>query len=200
MKKKYDAIEYYNNNAKMYFEQTVDVDMGIVYDKFLSLIPDCCYILDFGCGCGRDSKYFLEHGYKVKAIDGSIEMCKLASNYIGQDVSCLRFDELKDENIYDAIWACSSILHVSKEELPYILKLMIRALKKNGIMYITFKKGENHEIKDGKYYSFFTREEFEKILDKLEYNIEIIDCFDNWSFDKKRNDLLWINFILWLKY
>lgn len=87
--------------------------MQFVCDKFLYFVKDS-YILDFGCGAGRDSKYFMEHGYKIKAVDGSIEMCKLASCYIGQDVSCLKFDELKDFGCYDAIWACSSVLHVIK--------------------------------------------------------------------------------------
>lgn len=73
---------------------------------------------------------------------------------------------------------------------------MFKLLKKNGIIYVNFKKGTGFEIKDGKYYSFFTREEFEKILDDLDCNIKIIDCFDNMSFSKKHNNLLWINFIL----
>ena len=33
-------------------------------------------ILDFGCGSGRDTKYFLEKGYQVAAIDGSAELCR----------------------------------------------------------------------------------------------------------------------------
>lgn len=121
------------------------------YDKFLSKIPRESYILDFGCGSGRDSKYFIENGYKVKAIDGSIEMCKLASEYINKDVECMKFDELNEENTYDAIWACSSILHVEKEELPNILNKMIRVLKLNGVIFTAFKKGEGYEIKEGKY-------------------------------------------------
>lgn len=31
-------------------------------------------ILDLGCGSGRDTKYFLEQGYDVEAIDGSAEL------------------------------------------------------------------------------------------------------------------------------
>lgn len=79
MEKEYNTLDYYNKNAKLYFEQTVEGNLKENYDKFLSKIPRESYILDFGCGSGRDSKYFIENGYKVKAIDGSIEMCKLAS-------------------------------------------------------------------------------------------------------------------------
>ena len=121
MEEKYNTLEYYNKNAKIYCEQTLEGNMQENYDKFLQHLPSNAYILDFGCGSGRDSKYFIEKGYKVKAIDGSIEMCKLASKYINQEVICMNFEELKDINTYDGIWACSSILHVEKENLSGIL-------------------------------------------------------------------------------
>ena len=37
--------------------------------------------LDFGCGSGRDTKYFLDQGYQVTAIDGSAERGKKRSDY-----------------------------------------------------------------------------------------------------------------------
>lgn len=129
--KHYNTLDYYNENANLYFEQTINADLDENYERFLSKIPNEAYLLDFGCGSGRDSKYFLEKGYLVRAIDGSKEMCKLASKYIGKEVDCMKFDELNEENTYDAIWACSSILHVEKERLPKILTKMIKALKPN---------------------------------------------------------------------
>ena len=40
-------------------------------------------MLDFGCGSGRDTKYFLGNGLAVTAMDGSEELCKYASAYTG---------------------------------------------------------------------------------------------------------------------
>lgn len=123
MEEECNTLGYYNSNAKSYFENTIKGDFQENYDRFLNKIPRGAFILDFGCGSGRDSKYFLENGYKVEAIDGSKELCKLASEYIRQDVKCMKFEELNEENIYDGIWACSSILHVTKkEELESVLK------------------------------------------------------------------------------
>lgn len=130
----YNTLDYYNKNAQMYFNNTINADLKENYYKFLSNIPKKSYILDFGCGSGRDSKYFIEKGYKVKAIDGSKEMCKLASKYINENVICMKFEDLNEESTYDGIWACSSILHVEKENLPDILNKMVRALKKDGII------------------------------------------------------------------
>ena len=40
------------------------------------------------------------------------------------------FEELNDQNIYDGIWACASILHLSKNDLFLVFHKMNKALKK----------------------------------------------------------------------
>ena len=69
-------------------------------------------ILDFGCGSGRDTKAFLDAGFRVDATDGSAELCALASSYTGIRVRQMLFNELDAVDQYDGIWACASILHL----------------------------------------------------------------------------------------
>ena len=193
----YNTLDYYNKNAKQYCEQTLVGDLQENYDKFLNEIPDSAYILDFGCGSGRDSKYFIDKGYKVTAIDGSIEMCKLASEYINQNVQCMKFDELDDIDTYYGIWACSSILHIEKEKLPSILNKMINALKDGGVIYTSFKIGTGYEIKEGKYYNYITKEEMQEVLSKANSNVKIIDYFETLpSTKRKAVNTIWGNFII----
>ena len=197
MEEKYNTLEYYNKNAKIYCEQTLEGNMQENYDKFLKHLPTSAYILDFGCGSGRDSKYFIENGYKVKAIDGSIEMCNLASKYINQEVVCMKFEELNELNTYNGIWACSSILHVEKEKLPDILNKMINALKVNGIIFTSFKKGEGFEIKEGKYYNYLTKNEMIQILRNLNRNVKLIDYFETLPSTKRMaKNTIWCDFII----
>lgn len=192
------TLDYYNNNAFKYCEQTKNTDMSEAYTKFIALLPDGAYILDFGCGSGRDSKYFLSKGYKVTAIDGSSEMCKLASDYIGQEVKCMDYSELSDDSLYDGIWACSSIVHVEKEELPRILKKMVAALKFDGIIYTCFKYGSDFEIKEGKYYNYMTPEEFIGVLKEFVPNAELIDSYSNETYTGTvgKRSSYWINFLV----
>lgn len=192
----YNTLEYYNKNAELYFEQTVTGNFEENYNEFLNEIPSNSYILDFGCGSGRDSKYFIQKGYKVKSIDGSLEMCKLASRFIGQDVKCMNFEELNDKNIYDGIWACASILHVPKEELPRVLSKMLTALKNGGTIYISVKKGEGYKIEDGKYYNFITRKELENIICNLNENAKIIKYFETFSSTKRPEKVVWSNYLI----
>lgn len=77
------TLDYYNKNAKKFITGTISVDFGIVQNRFLDKLHPGAEILDYGCGSGRDTKYFLEQGCKVTAIDGSQELCKLASEYTG---------------------------------------------------------------------------------------------------------------------
>ena len=77
------TINYYNLNAKNFIENTQNADMHLAQEKFLQLLPGSASILDFGCGSGRDTKYFLEKGYQVAATDGSAELCRLAGSFTG---------------------------------------------------------------------------------------------------------------------
>lgn len=165
------------------------------YERFFSRLSKGAYILDFGCGSGRDSKYFLDNGYKVKAIDGSKEMCKLASKYINQEVTCMKFEELSDTSTYDGIWACSSILHVEKEKLDSVLEKMINAIKVDGVIYASFKIGNGYEIKEGKYYNYLTKDEMELLL--RDKNAKIVDYFETLPSTKREaKGTVWGNFII----
>ena len=155
------TLDYYKENADTFFQTTVSVDFSKNQEVFLSYIKRGSHILDFGCGCGRDSKYFLEKGFIVDATDGSEDLCKLASAYTGLTVRRLFFHELSEENTYDAVWACASILHVKKQDLPLIFKKICRALKDEGILYTSFKYGELEGFRGGRYYTDFTRESFD---------------------------------------
>jgi len=64
---------------------------------FLSYLLPNSLILDFGCGVGRDTKYFLEKNYKVEALDGSIEMCNIASSFCNINVKNILFENFNEE-------------------------------------------------------------------------------------------------------
>ena len=68
------TLKYYNQNANQFVQETFAVDFKQTQDRFLINLPAGAYILDFGCGSGRDTKYFLEKGFQVDAIDGSEEL------------------------------------------------------------------------------------------------------------------------------
>ena len=78
-----NTLSYYDKKAKEFCENTINADVSPQRERFLGHLAKGDRILDFGCGSGRDTKAFLELGYKVEAIDGSAELCKTASDYTG---------------------------------------------------------------------------------------------------------------------
>ena len=53
------TLDYYNQNAQSFASGTVSVDFHETQDRFLKLLDKGSLVLDFGCGSGRDTKYFL---------------------------------------------------------------------------------------------------------------------------------------------
>ena len=49
------TLAYYNEHAEDFINQTQSVDMGLLYETFLSYIPQNGSILDAGCGSGGPS-------------------------------------------------------------------------------------------------------------------------------------------------
>lgn len=191
----YKTLTYYDNNAKYFVTNTVNVNMKEIHNKFIELISKQSHILDFGCGSGRDTKKFLDKGYRVDAIDGSEEMCRMASAYTGINVKKILFQELDSVNKYDAIWACSSILHLSKTELITVLEKMSVALKANGIIYTSFKYGEFEGERNGRYFIDFTKKTFAELIK----NIPTLFVEEQWITNDarpERGEEKWLNIIL----
>lgn len=184
------TLNYYDRNAKEYFDNTVNADMSDCYQRFLRYLPENAYILDAGCGSGRDSKYFLLSGNKVKAIDGSKELCELAGEYIGQEVENIQFSDLNYYDEFDGIWACASLLHVDKKEIKNVFGKLYNALKKNGILYASFKYGNSDRIQGDRYFNDMNEESVGELL--CGFNIKEL-----WLSDDVRPERTdrWINFI-----
>ena len=51
---------YYKDNSQEFFDSTINADVNPLYDHFLKYVPNNGYILDLGCGSGRDTKAFLD--------------------------------------------------------------------------------------------------------------------------------------------
>lgn len=188
------TLAFYNKNAKAFAEETAFVDFKETQDKFINILQGK-RVLDFGCGAGRDSKYFVKAGLDVVAIDGSAELCQIAESYVGIPVQQMLFQELDDRNRYDGIWACSSILHLPKEELRSVLMKMLNALTDNGIIYTSFKYGEFEGERNGRYFTNFTYESFCEFISDMK-GIAIEEYWYTGDVRPGREDQKWLNLLL----
>ena len=144
------TLNYYNQNAAQFSDSTQSLDFASVQDKFLSFLQPQAHILDFGCGPGRDTKYFLSHG------------CSTDATYV---------------------------------DLMDILKMLARALKKEGILYASFKYGDFEGMRNGRYFIDMTEDKLQRILQET----DVFQIKEKWiSSDVRpgRDDEKWMNMIL----
>ncbi len=215
------TLQYYNQNAEGFAAGTISVDFKANQDRFLASLEGvvgednatssnddisrlreglssrdrALKILDFGCGSGRDTKYFLDRGYSVTATDGSEELCRIASEYTGIQVQQMLFSELSAVSEYDGIWACSSILHLLKNELKDVLRKMLIALKPHGIIYTSFKYGEFEGERNGRYFTDFTEESFAEFVKDID-GLQITAQWITGDVRAGRSEEKWLNLLL----
>lgn len=189
------TLGYYDQNAKAFADSTADVEFSATQDAFASLLDSGASVLDLGCGSGRDAKRFKELGFAVTATDGCAEMARIASAYAGIPVRHELFSELEDVEAYDGVWACSSILHVPKRDLPDVLARIARALKPSGVLYTSFKLGEFEGLRNGRYFSDFTLPAFEGLLESVP-DLGIEKSWESADVRPGRSDERWLNLLL----
>lgn len=150
------TVEYYDRHAVAYARDTLGVEMGDLYEPFLSLVPPAGHVLDAGCGSGRDSRAFIARGYTVTAVDASTELARMASELVGRPVLVMRFQSLSFEAEFDGVWACASLLHVARAEMGDVLSRLTRALKRGGVLFTSFKIGEGERTDGGRLFNSYT--------------------------------------------
>ncbi len=188
------TLDYYNNNAQIFFDETIDVDLSDLYDEFLPLLPKKAILLDAGCGSGRDALVFKERGYSVDAFDISPAMVKLASEYLNQDVAVNSFQAFNDIDKYDGIWCCASLIHVAKNDLTAVFNNLARALKPQGVVYVSFKYGDGEREHNGREFTDLNEQVIEEIMKNTD--LFILKSWQSTDQRPERATETWLNAIL----
>lgn len=105
------------------------------------------------------------------------------------------FNELSRVNKYDGIWACSSILHLSLDDLVDVFKRMSKALKDEGIIYTSFKYGDFSGERNGRYFTDMTENSFAKLIANVE-NLKVEEQWITADVRPQRGNEKWLNLIL----
>ena len=186
---------YYDAHAKEYAELTVKADMSQAYNRFLVYLPAGAGILDAGCGSGRDSLCFMKKGYAVTMLDASEGMCKCAEELTGRKALCMPFADIVFADQFDGIWACASLLHVSEIELETVLAKFHRALKRDGVLYASWKYGVAERCDGERFYCDMTEEKLQNVLARA----GLFNCLECWVAEDSLpsgREQKWLNVML----
>ena len=187
------TIRYYNENARAFVESTFHADMRAIRNLFIENVAPAGNVLDLGCGSGRDSKAFFDAGFQVDAVDGSENICREAERLTGRKVICATFEDFETDTHYDGIWACASLLHVERKNLPDLIKKYAAMLKKDGVFYLSFKYGTFEGERRGRYFTDMDAAGIERVLPPCLEQMTVLYTED---VRPGREKELWINVLL----
>lgn len=188
------TINYYDTHAAQYFAHTHAADLASSWDRFLSYIPRGGRIIDIGSGSGRDMKYFSSKGYQTEGLDASAAMCQRAAQYTGLPVTHSEMQDWRPRHLYDGIWLCASLLHLTENEILKFMQTACQALTAAGIVFISAKQGiPTGYDQEGRYFTDFS----EEMIRRITCNTRELVLREQWYTKDKlnRGDITWVNLI-----
>jgi ubiquinone/menaquinone biosynthesis C-methylase UbiE len=181
--KAYDLI------SETYADTWFDRPAKRLANKFLGHLPNGSLILDLGCGPGQYTLYFLNNGYEAIGVDISmmtlIQAVKRTRKSLFSRMSMTQIG-LRNSSI-DGVWACSSFVHIPKQQAVTVLKEISRVLKPGGIWFLNVQKGKvsrietPEEFSQGEEYGrFFQRYEVsDKVANYMhKCGLEVLECWE----------------------
>lgn len=169
-----ETIKTYSEKFKTYEEKTPPEQSGEFkewIDAFSALLPSHARVLEIGAGFGRDTRYLQSKGFSVLATDAVPQALeRLKRDSLETDFYDFR-DPLKDswEHAFDGVLANAVFLHAKPETLKARLQEIPQVLKENGIVALSFKKGEGEEMNSVKlgaprYFRYYSEDELAEII------------------------------------
>lgn len=102
-------------------------------------------LLELGAGAGKDSRFFMDKGLEVAAVDMSSEMVRQCREK-SIDAYEMDFYNISALNRkFNCIWAMNSLLHVPKADLPDVLTSINSLLDDDGLFFMGVYGGEDNE-------------------------------------------------------
>jgi 2-polyprenyl-3-methyl-5-hydroxy-6-metoxy-1,4-benzoquinol methylase len=147
------SVEFYEQNAEDFFRGSVDADMAHGWRTFAALLKPGARVLDAGCGSGRDALALSRMGFEVTAMEASPRLAELARRHTGLPVHVLTFDQVAWREAFDGVWACASLLHVPRADLPAAMRRLRDALVPGGVWWMSFKYGTAERQVGGRHFT-----------------------------------------------
>ena len=173
------TLDHYARHADRFRQGTWEHDVSQNMDALLSHITaqPPFEILDLGCGPGRDLIEFTRRGHQPTGIDGCAEFVAMARQASGCEVWHQDFLELElPFDHFDGVFANASLFHVPSRFAPDVLQRLFNALKPEGVLCSSNRRGDNQEGWSGdRYGTYYDYDRWSALMRTAGF-IEL-DCF-----------------------
>jgi SAM-dependent methyltransferase len=191
-----DAIlatrRFYEERADEYFRRTVSADLSHLYNRFLPYLPSGGHILDLGCGSGRDLHAFIRRGFRAIGIDSSEALVERARAYSAAECVVGRIEELAYDHRFNGVWACASLLHLTRAAIGDALSRIHRSLVLGGVLFASVQEGEGEYVAaDGRFYTLYTESEFLSFLKAAGF--DVLETWNSQDALESKRPIHWLN-------
>ena len=116
------TLFYYDNNAKYLSQQYESAKVDNIHTLLLNTFSTNSYLLEIGCGSGRDASFMYRNGYDIFGTDGSREMITEAKRCHPELEDRLEVVRVPDEvhfepSSFDGTYSIATLMHLDKDAI-----------------------------------------------------------------------------------
>jgi SAM-dependent methyltransferase len=179
------TVEAYDGSAAAYRDGTSAMPALVraALDDLAAALPAGGRVLEIGSGPGRDARALEDAGLSVRRTDitpGFVELMRDEGH--DADVLDPLTDDLDDPRHpgtpYDAVWANASLLHVTRADLPAVLRRLADATTPGGLLRFTVKEGDGEawsthgHVSGARHFTFWREEPLRATLEASGWEVD----------------------------
>ena len=114
---------------------------------------------------------------------------------MGHPVAVKSFQQIDYQEEFDGVWASASLLHCPRTEIHDVMTRIAKALKPDGLAYLSFKWGEGDTVDDlGRRFTNYTTRTLRGVIDE----VALFAVIDLWSESSvlRGSEQKWANAVL----
>lgn len=199
-------MDYYQRHSQAYFDETVWVDPSPFLDPFAKRLFPGAWVLDVGCGSGRDLLWLKSRGFVAVGVERSQGLADLAWTHSGCPVMVGDFETVDFSALQvDAVMCCGSLVHVPFQRLEWALKNIVTAFRDDAPpagsdgtrgrqpLYVSLKEGQGAFTDDrGRIFYYWQDQALRPLFASLGF--EVADFLRSPSADGEGKS--WLGYVL----
>jgi SAM-dependent methyltransferase len=186
--------DYYQENYKAYHEKTFSINPSSFLEPLARRLPAEAFILDVGCGSGRDLLWMKKKGFDVIGFERSPGLAELARDNAECEVIEGDFETYDFSSILvDAVMLVGALVHVPHERVSKVFKNITSAISDNGSVLITLKEGSGTLTdSDGRIFYLWQDEKARESFNSLGFKV----CDFSTSVSKTSSGDVWMSYVV----